>query len=117
MLLSIKKTINKHKKMINYLVGKIIFSVVLIFILLKNSETKAIDHQPGLYNSSDHVVVFNVTNLNSTILHSNNTGHLVEFYSSWCGFCQNFAPKWKALADDVFGKNKLLFYLLIKLYL
>jgi len=28
---------------------------------------------------------------------------LVEYYSSWCGHCQEFAPIFKALAKDIAG--------------
>lgn len=28
---------------------------------------------------------------------------VVEFYSNWCGHCQNFAPTWKGIAYDVEG--------------
>ena len=28
---------------------------------------------------------------------------VVEFYSNWCGHCQNFAPTWKMIAYDVEG--------------
>ena len=28
---------------------------------------------------------------------------MVEFYSSWCGHCQHFAPIWKEVASRVKG--------------
>ena len=28
---------------------------------------------------------------------------VVEFYSSWCGHCQHFAPVWKEMATRVKG--------------
>ncbi|XP_043288685.1 sulfhydryl oxidase 2 [Venturia canescens] len=56
----------------------------------------------GLYNSSDHVVVLNSTNFKSTVYGSEHAW-LVEFYNSWCGFCQRFAPTWKALAHETRG--------------
>lgn len=57
----------------------------------------------GLYNSSDSVVVLNSTSF-KRIVHGSEHGCLVEFYNSWCGFCQRFAPTWKALAHNVLSK-------------
>ena len=30
---------------------------------------------------------------------------MIEFYSSWCGHCQHFAPVWKEVATRVNGKH------------
>ena len=32
-----------------------------------------------------------------------NTSWIVEFYSSWCGHCQHFAPTWKDIVRDTAG--------------
>ena len=57
----------------------------------------------SLYDDSPvGVVCFQGDNLTAAIA-TGRTGWLVEFYSSWCGHCQHFAPTWKELAKDVAG--------------
>ncbi|XP_044264214.1 sulfhydryl oxidase 1 [Tribolium madens] len=60
----------------------------------------------GLYSPDDDVVILTVHNFKSQVMGSNHAW-LVEFYNSWCGFCQRFAPSWKALATDVKGWSDL----------
>lgn len=57
---------------------------------------------PGLYNSSDRVVVLNVTSFKNNV-YSGEKAWLVEFYNSWCGYCLRFAPVWKSLANSIYG--------------
>ncbi|KAI8514491.1 thiol oxidase [Branchiostoma belcheri] len=52
-----------------------------------------------LYSEEDAVVRLEAATLNRTIYNVPNL-FIVEFYSSWCGHCINFAPTWKALARD-----------------
>ncbi|XP_038650922.1 sulfhydryl oxidase 1 isoform X1 [Scyliorhinus canicula] len=54
----------------------------------------------GLYSASDQVTLLDIDNLDS-ILYNSSNAWLVEFYASWCGHCKNFAPVWKALANDI----------------
>ena len=64
-----------------------------------------------LYTPSDPgITLLNATNLASTI-HPSETAWLVEFYSSWCGHCIHFAPKFKELAKDVKGEKEAMFAL------
>ena len=56
----------------------------------------------SLYKEGDKILVLNTTTLNSTIFASETFLYL-EFYASWCGHCQRFAPIWKDLAVDVKG--------------
>ena len=58
----------------------------------------------GLYKKSDPMTLFtNDTIL--PILESNaDRVFIVEFYSSWCGHCQMFAPKWLRLSWELKGK-------------
>ncbi|XP_078074184.1 sulfhydryl oxidase 1 isoform X2 [Mustelus asterias] len=54
----------------------------------------------GLYSSSDQVTILNRGNFYRTLYNSSNAW-LVEFYAAWCGYCIDFAPTWKALANDI----------------
>lgn len=54
----------------------------------------------GLYNDEDKVDVLNAEDFKQRVFNQNHAT-VVEFYNSWCGFCQNFAPVWKGLADDL----------------
>ncbi|CAB4022482.1 sulfhydryl oxidase 1-like [Paramuricea clavata] len=44
----------------------------------------------------------------STAIYNSNFAWFVEFYSSWCGHCQSFAPDWKRLATQVEGWNSVI---------
>lgn len=54
----------------------------------------------GLYSLKDDVEILTIDNFKSEV-YNNERSFLVEFYNSWCGHCQRFAPSWKALATDV----------------
>lgn len=54
----------------------------------------------GLYSRDDDVEILTVDNFKSE-LYGQKHAWLIEFYNSWCGFCQRFAPSWKALANDL----------------
>lgn len=60
----------------------------------------------GLYGADDDVYILTVHNFKEQI-YGQKHAVLVEFYNSWCGFCQRFAPSWKALASDVRGWKKM----------
>ncbi|CAG9761782.1 unnamed protein product [Ceutorhynchus assimilis] len=78
-----------------------IFHIILIaLICVQLSNNASIDLSEGLYNETDHVVILTADNFKSTIVNSKKAW-LVEFYNSWCGFCQRFAPGWKEFATDV----------------
>ena len=63
----------------------------------------------SLYESTDHIVLLNYLDFESTVLGAS-SAWLIEFYSSWCGHCIKFAPTFKNLAKDVQG-NCLFVYL------
>ncbi|KAK9499836.1 hypothetical protein O3M35_002797 [Rhynocoris fuscipes] len=73
-----------------------------------SAETRKISHQiatgRGLYTEYDKIELLNATNFRNEV-HSNTStkSWFVEFYSSWCGHCQRFAPKWKTLAQEMHG--------------
>ena len=55
-----------------------------------------------LYGPSDKIVLLENDTISSSIYNSS-FAWFVEFYSSWCGHCQSFAPYWKQLAKEVEG--------------
>lgn len=91
---------------------KIVFLLIFILICvvklsrsasLSLNEEKRYRHLiegQGLYTSDDDVEVLTVTNFNSK-LYGRPNAWIIEFYNSWCGFCQRFAPSWKALATQI----------------
>jgi hypothetical protein len=61
----------------------------------------------GLYGPSDRGIVnLETGNFSSTIVGSK-TAWIVEFYSSYCGHCINFAPHFKEFAIQIAGKAVL----------
>ncbi|XP_041050058.1 LIM/homeobox protein Lhx3 isoform X2 [Carcharodon carcharias] len=57
-------------------------------------------HAARLYSSQDPVVILEADGAKG-LLGNSSAAWVVEFYSSWCGHCVNYAPTWKALARDV----------------
>jgi thiol oxidase len=55
-----------------------------------------------LYKDTDPIVQMTVVDFKTTILETSNAW-LIEFYSSWCGHCIDFAPTFVELANDVKG--------------
>lgn len=55
-----------------------------------------------LYAPNDGIVLLENDTITATIYNSP-VAWFVEFYSSWCGHCQSFAPSWKRLAREVEG--------------
>ncbi|XP_053552102.1 sulfhydryl oxidase 2 [Bombina bombina] len=53
-----------------------------------------------LYGPQDPLTILDSSSLTGAVYNSS-TAWLLEFYSSWCGHCINYAPTWKALAGDV----------------
>jgi len=80
---------------------------VVLTSLLGGSEQGVIPGQaetaPALYGPDDSVVVLNVTTLKQNI-YASPRAWAVEFFSSWCGHCIHFAPKWKQFAADFAGE-------------
>lgn len=74
-----------------------VFLWLLLFPITLGGNRKA-----GLYEAEDDVVILVADNFYQTVLLSNKAW-MVEFYSSWCGHCVNFAPTWKKFATDVKG--------------
>lgn len=83
--------------------------ISLLFVKLSRNASLSLSEQKkykhliegqGLYSTDDDVEILTINNFN-TKLYGQNKVWIVEFYNSWCGFCQRFAPSWKALATDV----------------
>lgn len=76
--------------------------ISLVWPLFAFHEAKVVPAQPSLYNASDPIVLLTTIDFQHTILATSNAW-LVEFYSSWCGHCIDFAPAFRELANDVKG--------------
>ena len=57
----------------------------------------------ALYNDGGPVINLDQDNFNSYVL-SSETAWVVEFYSSWCGHCQRFAPTYTRFAERIRGR-------------
>jgi len=84
-------------------------SLLVLFTLIQFTNNASLDIQgnyerfsgdQGLYSQKDDVEILTSSNFKQAILNSGRAW-LVEFYNSWCGFCQKFAPSWKDFATDV----------------
>ncbi|XP_053329835.1 sulfhydryl oxidase 2 [Spea bombifrons] len=53
-----------------------------------------------LYSPQDPLTVLDESSV-SAALNGSPAAWLLEFYSSWCGHCINYAPTWRALAADI----------------
>lgn len=56
----------------------------------------------SLYDNNDKVFVLTHENFYQSVFDQPYASN-VEFYNSFCGFCRNFAPIYKAWAEDVYG--------------
>ena len=74
----------------DFFVILMVFAIILSSVCAKNS----------LYDEADPMV-----QLDNITIYKNLEGSrkhwIVEFYSSWCGHCQHFAPTWKKLAWQI----------------
>jgi thiol-disulfide isomerase/thioredoxin len=72
-------------------------------LLLKFVSPFGIGKRETLYGPNDRGIVnLETGNFSSTVLGSK-TAFLVEFYSSYCGHCINFAPTFKDFASQIEG--------------
>ena len=87
---------------VNFLVLTIVFSSVC-------AKTSLYDDTDPMFQL-DNVTIYK--NLEGSRKH-----WIVEFYSSWCGHCQHFAPTWKKLAWQIKSMNCHLFKNLLNIKL
>lgn len=87
-------------------VERFVLGVLFTFLLVvdKTEQGGIFGAPQALYDSNDHVVILNATSIKSTIYGTSNAW-VVEFFSSWCGHCINFAPVYKQFAAEVEGKR------------
>ncbi|KAF7273265.1 hypothetical protein GWI33_014013 [Rhynchophorus ferrugineus] len=82
------------------------FAIFLLLVLINQCNNASIGKyerftgDQGLYSSKDDVEILTIDNFKEAITNSGKAW-IVEFYNSWCGFCQKFAPSWKKFATDV----------------
>lgn len=93
----------------NNVVISIILVTLALGVIAKIPKRHILNVTPnrGLYGDDSKVTVLNTTNFKTTVFHTDNAW-LVEFYSSWCGFCQRFASTWKAVAASTYGWKDVL---------
>lgn len=85
-----------------FLVGVVVAAVNGASLSLNEQKKyKQLIEGQGLYTRDDDIVVYTANNFKT--IYGQDRGVLIEFYNSWCGFCQRFAPSWKALGTDVRG--------------
>ncbi|KAJ1352569.1 hypothetical protein KIN20_008954 [Parelaphostrongylus tenuis] len=68
-----------------------VFSVVLIVRFVEAT---------SLYGPQDPILELNASTFDSAVYNSE-VAHFVEFYSSWCGACIAYAPRFKIFARDL----------------
>lgn len=82
----------------------IVVDLVIVFISIVCVQCSVIrlegEKAQSLYNSDDKVFVLTNENFYQTVFDQPYASN-VEFYNSFCGFCRNFAPIYKAFALDV----------------
>lgn len=94
---------------------KLILSLTVIFVwdVSKSSEispdSKRVYHDivsgHGLYYGFSKLTELGGSNFKKVVYNEEKSKlWLVEFYNSWCGHCHRFAPTWKQLSSDVYGK-------------
>ncbi len=81
----------------------VILLLVIVFGLFQFTDEAALfgNKEPAqLYGPEDQVYILNATTIKDHV-YGSNKGYMLEFFSSWCGHCIHFAPKWKQFANDL----------------
>lgn len=81
-------------------------SVIILIAIVNGVENSVIrlegEKAKSLYDENGKVFVLTRDNFYQSIYDQTYASN-VEFYNSFCGFCRNFAPIYKAFAEDVYG--------------
>ncbi|CAG7733616.1 unnamed protein product [Allacma fusca] len=93
-------TITGRKHIFNVIFVTVVFS--LNVLQSSSNPLSYFGSTEPLYGPNDKVFILNATNIKDKIFKSEKVW-FVEFFSSWCGHCINFAPKWKKFAEDLWG--------------
>jgi thiol oxidase len=76
-----------------------IYISIWLFLLLRISTLVSADEK-SLYAPGDNVLELDVNNFHSSV-YNQPRAFFVEFYSSWCGHCINYKPKWVEFATSL----------------
>ena len=79
--------------------------LLLLPILVTTQDTHNEDIV-DLYSKDGPVVHMDHSNFNQ-LLYGKEHAWVVEFYNSWCGRCQRYAPTWRQVAQEAAGKFAL----------
>ena len=87
-------------------------SLLLLVLLLvgtvtvsaSDSDDDGEDDIVDLYSEDSAVVHMDHSNF-ATLLHGKRHVWAVEFYNSWCGHCQLYAPTWLRIAEQSRGQS------------
>ncbi|EGD74401.1 hypothetical protein PTSG_06412 [Salpingoeca rosetta] len=94
----------------------VLVAVAGLAVLCPVQEAQGAKHIPGLYDGDNMIVRLDADSMAHVLGGSERQGGskavanagqrrgaqaawLVEFYASWCGHCQNFAPAWRTLSQ------------------
>lgn len=70
---------------------------IAIFFILQQCQAR-------LYSVHDDIILLDNSTIHN-VIYDSPVAWIVEFYSTWCGHCQAFAPTWKKVAQVVRGKS------------
>jgi len=80
-------------------------ALAVLCVLASQAQTAKLggNEPTDLYDANDKIELLNNLTFRTQVYNKPNVW-LVEFYNSWCGFCQRFAPTWKTFAASVHRK-------------
>lgn len=76
--------------------------IILVVVTVVSEDNEAVK---PLYTAEDHVLNLDIANFDS-IVYKQRRAFFIEFYSSYCGACINYAPRFKQLAAELQSWNR-----------